>query len=77
MLSEAKINRINQLAQKAKKVGLTDQEKKEQQKLRQQYLQNVRQSLKHQLKSVKIIDPEGSDVTPKKLKTLKKQNKEK
>ena len=42
MLSKDKLNRINELAKKAKETGLTTAEQKEQQRLREEYLSNVR-----------------------------------
>ncbi len=68
MLSKDKLDRINFLANKSKKEGLTEAEKEEQQSLRQEYLKNVRKSFKNQLSSVTIVDPLGNDVTPEKLK---------
>ncbi|QIW80149.1 DUF896 domain-containing protein [Bacillus tequilensis] len=75
MISNAKIARINELAAKAKVGVITDEEKAEQQQLRQEYLKGFRSSMKNTLKSVKIIDPEGNDVTPEKLKREKRNNK--
>ncbi|KXZ21886.1 DUF896 domain-containing protein [Bacillus nakamurai] len=75
MISKEKIARINELAQKAKANTITEQEKAEQQKLRQEYLKGFRSSMNNTLKSVKIIDPEGNDVTPEKLKREQKNNK--
>ncbi|ASF28971.1 MULTISPECIES: DUF896 domain-containing protein [Bacillus amyloliquefaciens group] len=74
MISKEKIARINELAQKAKSNTLTDEEKAEQQKLRQEYLTGFRSSMKNTLKSVKVIDPEGNDVTPEKLKREQQKN---
>ncbi|MCY9093030.1 DUF896 domain-containing protein [Bacillus mojavensis] len=74
MISNEKIARINELAEKAKAGVITEEEKAEQQKLRQEYLKGFRSSMKNTLKSVKIIDPEGNDVTPEKLKREKKNN---
>ncbi|KGX83322.1 DUF896 domain-containing protein [Pontibacillus marinus] len=74
MISQDKLNRINELANKSKQEGLTLSEQKEQKKLRTEYLKNVRQSFKNQLKSTKIVDPEGNDVTPEKLKQEKERN---
>lgn len=75
MLSKDKIARINELANKAKTEGLTEKEASEQKKLRQEYLQTFRKSMTNSLHSVKIVDPEGNDVTPKKLKESQKRNK--
>ncbi|QGQ46287.1 DUF896 domain-containing protein [Metabacillus sediminilitoris] len=74
MLPKQKLNRINELSKKAKSVGLTSEEKEEQQSLRQQYLQTFRSSIKNTLEGVTIIDPNGNDVTPQKLKDVKKHN---
>ncbi|MCY8098581.1 DUF896 domain-containing protein [Bacillus atrophaeus] len=64
MISNEKIARINELAAKAKSGVITDDEKAEQKKLREEYLKGFRSSMKNTLKSVKLIDPEGNDVTP-------------
>ncbi|MED4531287.1 DUF896 domain-containing protein [Metabacillus fastidiosus] len=74
MLSAEKINRINELSRKSKADGLTEEEKIEQQNLRQEYLQSLRSSMKNTLKSVTIVDPNGNDVTPQKLKDEQKKN---
>ncbi|MCY9401113.1 DUF896 domain-containing protein [Bacillus haynesii] len=73
MISKEKIARINELAKKAKSGSLTDEEKAEQQMLRKEYLQGVRASMKNTLKTVTIVDPEGNDVTPEKLKQEKRK----
>jgi len=75
MLSKEKLARINELAAKKKREGLTVEEAKEQSKLRSEYLQSFRNSFKKTIESVKIIDPVGNDVTPEKLKQLKRQKK--
>jgi uncharacterized protein YnzC (UPF0291/DUF896 family) len=74
MLSKEKMARINELAKKAKQSGLTDEEAKEQSKLRSEYLATFRSSMLNTLSSVKIVDPEGNDVTPEKVKAIKKNN---
>jgi len=76
MLDKKKIERINYLANKSKSEGLTAQEKEEQQKLRKDYLKNIRQSFKNQFKTMTVIDTEGNDVTPKKVKDLQKRHKD-
>lgn len=68
------IERINELARKSKSVGLTEEEKKEQDKLRKEYIKAYRDSLRSQLHSIKVVDQQGRDVTPDKLKKAKKNN---
>lgn len=75
MLHEDKIKRINHLAKKSKEQGLTKVEKEEQHELRQEYIKNIRHSFKNQFKSMTVIDPEGKDVTPQKVKDLQKNKK--
>ncbi len=74
MLDKAKIERINELANKKKSEGLTDSEAKEQTKLRAEYLQAFRGNFKNTIENTKIIDPEGNDVTPDKVKEIQKNN---
>ncbi|WP_163536876.1 DUF896 domain-containing protein [Gracilibacillus sp. YIM 98692] len=73
MLSKEKIARINELANKSKKEGLSKEEQKEQQELREAYLKNVRKSFKNHMKGMTVVDPNGNDVTPEKLKKLKQK----
>lgn len=75
MLSKDKIARINELANKSKNEGLSEKEKQEQKKLREAYLQNVRKSFTNQMKGMTVIDPNGEDVTPEKLRKLQNKNK--
>jgi uncharacterized protein YnzC (UPF0291/DUF896 family) len=65
------IARINLLAKKAKTTGLTEEEAKEQSRLRRQYLEMFRSQMINTIENVKVIDPEGNDVTPEKLKRAK------
>jgi uncharacterized protein YnzC (UPF0291/DUF896 family) len=67
------IKRINELAHKSKTVGLTEEEKEEQNRLRQEYLSIFRGNMKNTLLNVKVVDEEGNDVTPEKLKLRQKQ----
>ena len=60
MMDNEKIDRINTLAHKAKSVGLTEEEKKEQAELRKEYLAAVRQNLKAQLNNIDIKEKDGS-----------------
>jgi len=72
MMTKAKLERINELANKAKKEELSKSEKEEQKSLREEYLKNVRASFKNQLTNMTVIDPEGNDVTPDKVKNMQK-----
>ena len=60
MMDNVKIDRINALAHKAKSVGLTEAEKKEQAELRKEYLAAVRQNLKVQLNNIDVKEKDGS-----------------
>lgn len=62
MMDNVKIDRINTLAYKAKSVGLTEEEKKEQAELRQEYLVAVRKNLRAQLNNIDIQEKDGSIV---------------
>ena len=62
MMDNVKIDRINTLAHKAKSVGLTEEEKKEQAELRQEYLAAVRKNLKAQLNNIDVKEKDGSVV---------------
>ena len=55
-----KIDRINVLAHKAKSVGLTEEEKKERELLRKEYLASVRMNLRSQLDNIDIKEADGT-----------------
>lgn len=57
---EEKIKRINELYHKSQDTGLTDEEKEEQKKLRQEYVESVRNNLKNQLDNINIQEADGS-----------------
>ena len=59
-MTQEKIARINELAKKSKTTGLTDAEKAEQQPLRQEYLADVKASLRSQLERTSIQEPDGT-----------------
>lgn len=62
------IPRINELAKKSKTEGLTEEEKQEQKELRDKYIAAFRGNLDNTLMGVKVVDPEGNDITPQRLK---------
>ncbi len=69
------IGRINELANKSKVEELTEEEKQEQKELREKYLERFRGRMKQTLMGVKVVDEEGQDITPEKLKDAQKRNK--
>lgn len=72
LLSKEKMLRINELAKKAKALGLSESEAKEQSQLRSEYLATFRSSMLDTLTNTIIVDSEGNDVTPEKIKARKK-----
>ena len=72
-MNEKKIQRINELARKKKTVGLTGAEKVEQAELRKEYIEGYRRSLLQHIAGIKLVDEEGNDVTPEKLKQLQRE----
>lgn len=54
------IKRINELARKAKTVGLTQDEADEQQRLRREYLAAFREGVKQKLDSIILVDEKGN-----------------
>lgn len=61
MTMEERIARINALYHKSKTAeGLSEQEKAEQQKLRQEYIAAIRGNLRAQLDNIDIVEKDGS-----------------
>ena len=56
----SRIARINELYRKSKAEGLTEAEKAEQKKLREEYVKGFRASLISQLNNVSIEQPDGT-----------------
>lgn len=60
-MEQEKINRINELARKAKSAeGLSEDEKKEQAELRLEYVNSFKASLVEQLSNTYIVRPDGT-----------------
>lgn len=68
-----KIERINELARKKKKGTLTAEEKVEQAKLREEYIEGYRRAVRHHVEGIKIVDEDGNDVTPEKLRQVQRE----
>ena len=69
-----KIDRINALAHKAKSVGLTEEEKKERELLRKEYLVSVRMNLRSQLDNIDMKQDDGTIVNLGEKYGLKKRH---
>ncbi|MBQ6152578.1 MAG: DUF896 domain-containing protein [Ruminococcus sp.] len=65
------LEEINYLAKKKKEQGLTEEEQKRQQELRQEYLKGFREKFKSQLDNVEVEYPDGT------VKSLKEAMKKK
>jgi uncharacterized protein YnzC (UPF0291/DUF896 family) len=59
-MTEEKIQRINELYNKAKTEGLTEEEKKEQQVLRKQFIDDFKRNLRGQLDNISVKEADGS-----------------
>lgn len=54
------IERINQLYHKSQSLGLTEDEKEEQARLRREYIAAIKGSLRSNLNNISIQEPDGS-----------------
>ena len=70
-MNQKRLDRINELARKQKTIGLTDEEKAEQKKLREEYLVDFRKTLRGQLENISFVEADGS-ITP--LGSLRKKD---
>ncbi|SEM39485.1 Uncharacterized protein YnzC, UPF0291/DUF896 family [Ligilactobacillus sp. WC1T17] len=67
------INRINELANKKKTVGLTKEELAEQKSLRETYLAIFREGFRSRIEMLQVFDKEGKEVTPEKIKNIQRK----
>ena len=67
-MEQKKLERINELARKAKTGELTVEEQEEQKLLRQEYIQAYRDSLRAQLENMVIVDKDGNRIPVKSMK---------
>lgn len=61
-MDNMKIDRINTLAHKAKSVGLTEEETKERDQLRKEYIATIRRNLRAQLDNIDMQEKDGTIV---------------
>lgn len=59
-MEQKKLDRINELARKAKVEELTEEEKLEQKALREEYIKEFRASMRGILNNTTIVSPDGS-----------------
>ncbi|MCD8021568.1 MAG: DUF896 domain-containing protein [Lachnospiraceae bacterium] len=59
-MDRVKLDRINELARRAKAEGLTEAERKEQAMLRQEYIDAIRANLRGQLDNIDVVNRDGS-----------------
>lgn len=59
-MQSERVKRINELAHKAKTVGLTAEETAERDRLRQEYLAAFRKNLTAQLDNTYVVDAQGN-----------------
>jgi len=67
-MKQERIDRINELARKAKAEGLTPEEIAERDVLRKEYIEAYRASLRSQLDSIRVVDDKGNKTPLKKKK---------
>lgn len=60
MNMEERIKRINELYHKLKAEGLTPEEKEENERLRAEYIQNIRSNLRAQLNNIDVVNEDGT-----------------
>lgn len=65
------LTKINELAVKNKKVGLTSAELLQRDQLRKQYLHQIRGQVLANINSFTLVNELGQDVTPEKIKEYK------
>ena len=59
-MDKTKIDKINFLAKKSREVGLTEEEKAEQAKLREEYIAAFKKNLRSQLDNMYVVDEKGN-----------------
>ena len=61
IMDKKKLDRINALAKKSREEGLTEEEKLEQKKLREEYIAEYRRGLEMQLENMYVLDKDGNE----------------
>ncbi len=53
--------------------GLTEEELQEQAALREEYIEGYRRSVRAHIEGIKVVDEDGNDVTPEKLRQVQRE----
>ena len=59
-MTQEKTQRINELYRKSQAEGLSEEEKKEQDLLRKEYIASVKKNLRNQLNNIDMVNDDGS-----------------
>lgn len=59
-MDQKRIDRINALYHKSQSVGLTEEEKEEQARLRKEYIEIIRRNMRANLNSISIQEADGT-----------------
>lgn len=70
---EKLLKRINELAHKNKKEGLTETETRERERLRREYIKNFRKTMRSNIEMMRIFDNNGNEVTPEKVRKIQRK----
>jgi len=73
-MTEEKIARINELYHKSKAEGLTEEEKKEQFMLRQEYIAAIKGAISAQMENVSVEEADGTIVSAVERRRQKGKN---
>lgn len=60
IMDDQRLARINELYHKSKSVGLSEEEKEEQAKLRSEYIASFRKNMRGSLEQISFVNPDGS-----------------
>ncbi|AKP66689.1 DUF896 domain-containing protein [Companilactobacillus ginsenosidimutans] len=71
--NETLVEKLNDLAHKAKDRTITKEEEEEQRALRKEYLENFRAGFKSQIEMMRVFDKEGKEVTPEKVRKIQRE----
>lgn len=74
MIDQKTIDRINELTKKNKEEGLTEEEKKEREMLRKEYLKQFRENLRGQLEQIKFVEDMSEEELAEYNRKHKKNN---